>query len=47
MAIAFEYFRIVGRKDFLQVHCFQMRTTVSSGMFIASATMPQPETGFP
>ena len=47
MAIAFEYFRIAGSKDVLQVRCFQMRTTVSSGMFIASATMRQPETGVP
>ena len=47
LAMAIEYFRIAGRKDFLQVHSFQMRTTVSSGSPNASATMRQPETGFP
>ena len=39
LAMAFEYFRIAGRKDFLQVHSFQMRSTVSPESPDASATM--------
>ena len=30
LAMAFEYFRITGMKDLLQVHSFQMRSTVPS-----------------
>ena len=47
LAMASEYFCIAGSKDVLHVHAFQMRTTVSSGSFDASATIRQPETRLP
>ena len=43
LAMAFEYFRITGMKDLLQVHSFQMRSTVPSESPRVSGRMPQSE----
>ena len=46
-AMALECFRITGTKGLFQMHIFQMRMTVSSGIPNASDTMRQPETKVP
>ena len=43
LAMAFEYFRITGTNDLLQVHSFQMRSTVPSESPRVSGRMPQSE----
>ena len=42
LAMSFQYLRIMGRKDVLQGHSFQMRSTCFSDIPSASATIQQP-----